>query len=146
MGAVGEGGSGIWGLMHSLDRLGPQTVPQLALALSAASIYPGHRQRTGGGGVMRAFGSAGTPVATVEPTLRIVASGPFRFSRNPIYIALLLIHCGLALVLRSPVALQLALPALLVLHFGVMLREERYLSARFGDSYDAYRASVRRWL
>ena len=66
--------------------------------------------------------------------------------RNPIYVGFLLIVLGVAFAVNSW-WLVLALPVLLAtLHFGVVKREERYLSAKFGPSYDVYRARVRRWL
>lgn len=92
------------------------------------------------------FHRAGTAVPTWQAASRLVTHGLYARSRNPIYIALGLIHAGLAVAADAPLVLA-SLPAvLLVLHFGVILREERYLDARFGEPYRRYRASVRRWL
>lgn len=92
------------------------------------------------------FNQAGTNLPTWEPTLALVENGPYRFSRNPIYIGLLLIYFGLATALTSVWAL-LFLPALLaVVHYGIVLREESYLTKKFGAAYKSYQARVPRWL
>jgi protein-S-isoprenylcysteine O-methyltransferase Ste14 len=65
---------------------------------------------------------------------------------NPIYIALALIHVGLALLADSAWALVLLAPALAIVRLGVIAPEEAYLATRFGDAFAAYTARVRRWL
>jgi protein-S-isoprenylcysteine O-methyltransferase Ste14 len=92
------------------------------------------------------FRRAGTPVQTRRPTAVLVTAGPYRFSRNPIYIALALIHVGLALLADSAWALVLLAPALAIVRLGVIAPEEAYLATRFGDAFAAYTARVRRWL
>jgi protein-S-isoprenylcysteine O-methyltransferase Ste14 len=89
---------------------------------------------------------AGTNVLPNRPTLSIVTDGPFRCSRNPLYLAGLLLYLGLALVFNSGWPLLLYAPMFSVLNWGVVRREERYLEAKFGDVYLAYKARVRRWL
>jgi len=89
---------------------------------------------------------AGTNVNPMLPTTAIVTTGPFRFSRNPLYIALNLMYVGLALLTNAGWVLALIVPVLLVMHYGVIRREERYLEAKFGDAYRGYRARVRRYL
>ncbi len=99
-----------------------------------------------GGWAIGAMTRAGTPVEPWEPTRKIVARGPYRFSRNPIYVAMLLLFLAIAVVAGSP-WFYLSLPGLfLLLHYGVVLREEGYLLAKFGDEYAEYRRQVRRWL
>jgi protein-S-isoprenylcysteine O-methyltransferase Ste14 len=89
---------------------------------------------------------AGTPVEPWEPTERIVARGPYRFSRNPIYVSLLLLFLAIAVAVDSP-WFYLAVPVLfLLLHRGVVLREEKYLGQKFGEEYAGYTRRVRRWL
>lgn len=80
------------------------------------------------------------------PTRRLVVRGPFRFSRNPIYLTYILFTAGFSLVTNSLWMLMLLIPAIVVAHYGIVLREERYLSRRFGAPYDLYRRRVRRWL
>ena len=90
--------------------------------------------------------AAGTNVSPARPTTAVVMSGPFRISRNPLYLALNLAFLGLTLAMNSwwgVVALAVLLP---LMHFGVILREERYLERKFGESYLRYKARVRRYL
>lgn len=89
---------------------------------------------------------AGTHVDPYAPTTAIVTRGPYRVSRNPIYIALTLVYAGFALALQFTTALLLLPVALVILTRGVIAREERYLAAKFGDAYRDYCSRVRRWL
>lgn len=87
-----------------------------------------------------------TTVLPMRPTTKIVQSGPYRFSRNPMYVGLTAAYVGVVLfanMLWPLVMLPLALLALV--HF-VIAREERYLVAAFGEEYRGYRSRVRRWL
>jgi protein-S-isoprenylcysteine O-methyltransferase Ste14 len=95
---------------------------------------------------IRTFHSAGTPVPGNQPTTAIVKVGPYRFSRNPIYLAFSLFQTGIALGINNAWILVTLLPAIALMSFVVIPREERYLEARFGEEYARYRASVRRWL
>jgi protein-S-isoprenylcysteine O-methyltransferase Ste14 len=89
---------------------------------------------------------AGTNVSPHEPTLVLVDTGPFRYTRNPLYVSLTLMYLGIAALARAPVPLVLLGPLLAVLERGVIEREERYLERRFGDAYRAYKNRVPRWL
>ena len=95
---------------------------------------------------MRGLSSAGTAIDVRKPTTAIVASGMYRFSRNPIYLAMMFLYVGVALLLNSLTALVMLLPVLMVMHFGVIAREEKYLEQKFGDEYVRYKKSVRRWI
>jgi protein-S-isoprenylcysteine O-methyltransferase Ste14 len=93
------------------------------------------------------FGSdRGTRVETNKPTTRIVANGPYRFTRNPIYIGMLLGQAGLAVGFDSLWILATLVPFYLVIRYGVIAREEVYLESKFGDVYLSYMSRVRRWL
>jgi len=94
----------------------------------------------------RVMEHAGTNVNPTLPTTALVVAGPFRFSRNPLYVALTLVYVGLALLTNALWVLLLIAPVLLVTHYGVVRREELYLEAKFGDSYRGYRSRVRRYL
>jgi protein-S-isoprenylcysteine O-methyltransferase Ste14 len=81
-----------------------------------------------------------------EASTTVISGGPFAWSRNPLYVGLLLASAGLALLAGSLWAL-LALPLeWALLRWGAVLPEEAYLSAKFGAPYDAYRGRVRRWV
>jgi protein-S-isoprenylcysteine O-methyltransferase Ste14 len=94
----------------------------------------------------RALLAAETNVNPFKPTMSIVTAGPYRFTRNPLYLGVTLIYCGLALLSNTWWCFVLLVPVLLLIHFGVVAREERYLERKFGDSYRQYRARVRRYL
>jgi protein-S-isoprenylcysteine O-methyltransferase Ste14 len=96
--------------------------------------------------VLFRFKRAGTNIDVRRPTTAIVTTGPFRYSRNPVYVALSVLYAGIAVAVDSLWILALLAPALLVMHYGVILREERYLERKFGADYLRYKASVRRWL
>ena len=96
-------------------------------------------------GVMQ-FRRHGTPVPTDQPTTALVTTGVYGFSRNPLYLALTAIYLGIGLLLPSLPVLVLILPVLVVMRYGVIAREERYLENKFGESYRAYKARVRRWI
>lgn len=90
--------------------------------------------------------SAGTNVNPSLPTIALVSAGPFQFTRNPLYLALLLIFAGLSFVLGTWWGVIVLVPTILVLHYGVILREERYLEQKFGETYLQYKGRVRRYL
>ena len=94
----------------------------------------------------RVLSRALTPVDPLKPTTALVIKGPFRYSRNPIYIALTLLYVGVALLINALWILLLVVPAVLVLRYGVIAREEAYLTRKFGDAYRQYTTQVRRWL
>jgi protein-S-isoprenylcysteine O-methyltransferase Ste14 len=89
--------------------------------------------------------AAGTNVNPLRPATAIVTSGPFRFTRNPLYVGLTLLFLGLTLAVNTWWGIVALVPVLVIMHWGVILREERYLDQKFGDSYRQYRASVRRY-
>ena len=95
---------------------------------------------------VRAFRAASTPVPGNRPTATIVRTGPYRFSRNPIYVAFSALQVGIALCVGSPWLLITLVPAVALMSVWVIPREERYLEARFSCEYLSYKASVRRWL
>ena len=92
------------------------------------------------------FRRRGTAVEPWKPSTALVIEGPYRFSRNPIYLGFAVTYVGLAIAMNSWVALLLLLPCIVVVDRFVIQREERYLAAKFGAGYEAYRAHVRRWL
>jgi protein-S-isoprenylcysteine O-methyltransferase Ste14 len=104
----------------------------VAFALAVSALVIMHRHNT--------------PAEPWKPTKRIVNTGPFRFTRNPIYVALVLVLAAIAMQTASG-WLMLFVPVLfLLLDLGVIRGEERYLLAKFGEDYRAYMRQVRRWL
>jgi protein-S-isoprenylcysteine O-methyltransferase Ste14 len=94
----------------------------------------------------RTMKAAGTNIHPGMPALTIVERGPFAFTRNPLYLSLIVLYIAMGMMLASPAFLVLVVPLVFVLHVGVVLREERYLDAKFGDAYRGYKSRVRRWL
>jgi protein-S-isoprenylcysteine O-methyltransferase Ste14 len=92
------------------------------------------------------FKKAGTNVNPYEPALTIARGGPYRFTRNPMYLALCLLQVALGFFLNDWITLLFVVPLFLILHFGVVLREERYLTAKFGEPYLELKRTVRRWI
>jgi protein-S-isoprenylcysteine O-methyltransferase Ste14 len=92
------------------------------------------------------FRAAGTPVPARKATTVIVRTGPFGFSRNPIYLAFSLFQLGIAIWANSLWLLATLVGAVALIHYVVIPREEQYLERRFGAEYLDYKGSVRRWL
>jgi protein-S-isoprenylcysteine O-methyltransferase Ste14 len=99
-----------------------------------------------GGACLIRFRRAGTAIPTYRPTTTLVADGPYRYSRNPIYVSLTTLYLGLTLLAGSwwgPILLPLVIA---VVRYAVIAREEAYLERKFGDAYRDYRSRVRRWI
>jgi protein-S-isoprenylcysteine O-methyltransferase Ste14 len=94
---------------------------------------------------IRTLRKAGTSVPGNRPTTAVVRAGPYRFSRNPVYLAFTLFQVGVAAWINSLAVLLMLLPALALMRV-VIQREERYLEARFPSDYLPYKRAVRRWL
>jgi protein-S-isoprenylcysteine O-methyltransferase Ste14 len=107
----------------------------LAIALGAA-IMPS---------VVSRFRRAGTAFDPHKPASALVTDGPYRFSRNPAYVALTLWYLGLGFVFNNAWILLLAIPPVLIMDRWAIPREERHLEEKFGQEYVRYRTRVRRW-
>lgn len=81
-----------------------------------------------------------------QATSTMIESGPYRLSRNPLYLGLLVLYVGLALLAPTVWALVLFPAAVLLVRWGAIRPEEQYLRERFGATYDDYTRRVRRWL
>lgn len=95
---------------------------------------------------VRTMAEGGASPDAIRPPSALVTDGPFRFSRNPIYLGFVFIYAGLGLVFGSLWILLLTPAVLLGLTQAIIVHDERLLESRFGDHYRAYRARVRRWL
>lgn len=92
------------------------------------------------------FIRANTHVDVRKPATTIVTDGPYRLSRNPMYVAASLLYGGITIILAMPWTLVLLIPCLITLYHGVIAREETYLESKFGESYRDYKSRVRRWI
>jgi len=88
----------------------------------------------------------GASVPTSLPTDAIVRRGPYRWSRNPIYLAMVLLVTSIGIGINSLWFIGLAAAMVVLLQAGVIVREEKYLAGKFGAAYLDYKASVRRWI
>ena len=108
----------------------------LLIALSGVLVVSSFRQ----------FRKHGTNVRPDKPDTAVLTEGPYRFTRNPIYLAGGLLYLGISIGADAPWVLAMLLPALLIMNFLVIPREERYLERTFGEEYLGYKSTVRRWL
>lgn len=137
LGATGLGLAiqGLWPVRVAPAGLSPPV--GIALMLLAAVVFAS---------AVREFRKARTPIPGNRPTTSIVRTGPYRVSRNPIYLAFSLLQLGFAFWVDS-LGVLITLPlAVALMSLVVIPREERYLAARFPSDYPAYKASTRRWL
>jgi protein-S-isoprenylcysteine O-methyltransferase Ste14 len=94
----------------------------------------------------REFAHYHQPTDPGEPTSKIVTSGVFSISRNPLYLGGIILLSGIALVLNMLWILVMLVPSVILCHYVLIVPEERYLTAKFGDEYKGYFACVDRWL
>ena len=93
-----------------------------------------------------ALARAGTTVDPRHSTSRVVMNGPFRFTRNPLYLSLALAYLGVTVATNALFPLLLFPGVLVMITVGVVGPEERYLEGKFPDEFGRYRAEVRRWI
>ena len=94
----------------------------------------------------RAFQAAGTPIKPLTESTVLIRHGLYRWSRNPMYLGAILLVGGVAILLGTLAPLLVVIAFFAILQEGFVRREERLLDETFGDTYRAYRRSVRRWL
>lgn len=94
----------------------------------------------------RAMSRHGTAVNPLRPTTALVTDGVFGYTRNPLYVGVSIALCGIALIAALDWVLVLLVPACVLLHFTVVMREERYLEHKFGEAYRRYKERVPRYL
>jgi protein-S-isoprenylcysteine O-methyltransferase Ste14 len=126
---------GRWVPLTVLPRTWAWGVGAVCLALSGLVIS-----------AVRAFRRAKTRPEPWKPTTALVTDGPYRFTRNPMYLGFALVYVGVTLLVNTLWPLLLLPVVLTVMHFLVIRREERYLERKFGDDYRAYLRTVRRWI
>jgi len=126
-------------LLRPWDLAVPTLARWFAGVVGLAALAFGAQART-------AFAQAGTNVNPMQPATALVADGPFRFTRNPMYVGMTVFYLAIAIATRVAWFLVLLVPVLALMHWGVVLREERYLRGKFGAPYDEYRRRVRRYV
>lgn len=94
----------------------------------------------------REFAHYGESTEPGHPTGKVIATGVFSISRNPLYLGIVSLLSGLALAANILWTLVLLVPAIILCHYVLIAPEERYLSRKFGEDYLTYAASVRRWI
>ena len=93
-----------------------------------------------------AFAEGGETLKPATPSYQLLTGGPFKWSRNPIYLAMVLFGAGLGFATLNLWMILTAIATGVLLNFFVIPQEEDYLARRFGADYDAYRREVRRWV
>ncbi len=139
------GGLALGLLLHRLVPLKyfPRTSRGIGLTLGSTCISMALAILVSG---FRQMNNAHTNINPTHPATTIVTEGPFRFTRNPLYLGMTLLYIGITFLVNS-LWLILILPAILgLMNFGVIAREEHYLERKFGTQYLAYKQRVRRWL
>lgn len=132
---IGWGLGRLWPIpFHWLAWVRPVGVVLMILALSFASW------------AVITFRRHGTEVDPLGKVSTIVSAGPYRYTRNPMYLSLMVLYVGGILAFHLPWSAILLPLVFLGLHYGVIVREERYLRVAFGEPYIAYCRQVRRWL
>ncbi len=92
------------------------------------------------------FFRAGTHVDVRKPALALVTDGPYRITRNPMYLAAALLYAGVAVAWSRPILLASLVPCLIAVDFLIIRREEAYLESVFGETYREFQRRVRRWI
>jgi protein-S-isoprenylcysteine O-methyltransferase Ste14 len=94
----------------------------------------------------REFAQHGQPTDPGYPTSQVITTGVFSISRNPLYLGGVCILVGIALAVNLPWVLALLIPALVACHYVLIVPEEKYLAAKFGEEYRMYTTLVHRWI
>ncbi len=129
--------------VHELPLI-PESVPLIVIRVVGYLLVLGGLVITAWGMII--FARAQTAIIPHKPASSLVETGPYKFTRNPMYTGMTSAYLGIAVLLDSGWAFLLLPPVLFLLQRLVIRREERYLSAAFGETYDAYRARVKRWV
>jgi len=117
-------------------RVGQFVVGALAIVTALALGFSAIRQ----------FTATGQDPAPWKPSPELLLRGPYRFTRNPMYVSMMLVQAGVGLLLGNLWVLMLAPFALAVVHYTAVLPEEAYLDEKFGEPYRAFKKQVRRYL
>ena len=114
----------------------PVILGPLLILVSLLFLYP----------AIQVFKRARTNPKPWKPTTALVRNGPYRLTRNPMYVGFTCFYLGVTLWANAALSLAALPVVLVVMDVFVIRREERYLARKFGDSYRQYVAAVRRWI
>ena len=131
-------GVGLEQLVATPNLPGPAALAVAGAGITASIVLDG--------GALRNFLRAGTAAEPWKPSSKLVTTGPYRFTRNPMYVGMACLYAGASLAFGYLWSLALLPIVLVVIGRYVIAREERYLQRRFGKSYRDYCSRVRRWL
>jgi protein-S-isoprenylcysteine O-methyltransferase Ste14 len=129
----------------ALELIFPTNWPPFGIRL-AATLLAGGAWLALDGAAMVSFRRAGTSMVPMNPTTALVTSGPYRFTRNPMYLGMAFLYVAFAFAFGVIWALAFLPPVLVIVDRLVIAREEPYLEREFGQAYRDYKARVRRWL
>ena len=134
-----------FGIGYALDRFKPAPVAVGGARILLGWVFAGAGVALAASAIVL-FRRAGTSPVPIQPTTALVVRGPYRFTRNPMYVGLAALYAGVTLLINSVWPLLLLPVVLGVIRWAVIAREEAYLERKFGDAYRAYTTRVRRWL
>ncbi len=97
-------------------------------------------------GAISAFAEAGETLRPATPAHQLFTAGPYRFSRNPIYLAMVVFGAGFGVATLNLWVIMMSFATGAIFNFFVIPEEERYLARRFGPEFEQYRQRTRRWL
>lgn len=129
----------------ALELIFPTSWPPFGIRLAAALVAGGAWLALDGA-AMIFFRRAGTSMVPMNPTTALVTSGPYRFTRNPMYLGMAFLYIAFAFAFGVIWALALLPVVILIVDRLLIAREEPYLEQKFGRAYHDYKARVRRWL
>jgi protein-S-isoprenylcysteine O-methyltransferase Ste14 len=128
-----------------LELIFPTSWPPFGVRLAVA-LLAGGAWLVLDGAAMLFFRRAGTSMVPMNPTTALVTSGPYRFTRNPMYVGMAFLYVALAFAFGVIWALVFLPAVIVVIDRFVIAREEPYLERKFGQAYRDYKTRVRRWL
>jgi protein-S-isoprenylcysteine O-methyltransferase Ste14 len=129
----------------ALELVFPTSWPPFGVRIAVA-LLAGGAWLALDGAAMVSFRRAGTSMVPINPTTALVTSGPYRVTRNPMYLGMAFLYIALAFALGVIWALVFLPAVIVIVDQFVIAREEPYLERKFGQAYRDYKARVRRWL
>lgn len=129
----------------ALELAFPTSWPSLGVRIAVAVLAAGAWLALDGA-AMVSFRRAGTSMVPMNPTTALVTSGPYRFTRNPMYLGMAFLYLAFAFAFGVMWALAFLPAVIVIVDRFVIAREEPYLERKFGQAYRDYKARVRRWV